>query len=685
MGTDGHERISLVLPTYNRAGALRANLADMLAIDGVSELIVVDDGSSDDTAEVCAEIADERLRVIRHPRNRGVAAARNTGVEAASGAWVLFGEDDCRFPREYATVLRREGARHDADIVSAPLLHLTGSDADAAALAARTPRRERPPSVDESNVFPARDVHTPFLPARALVRAEVFERVRFYDGFPVNGYREETDFFVQAARAGFRCLLTGATYCYQLDTWDGGQHHSSPLRYEYWALRNNWRFLRRHGAWLREQGYIAGPARAQLGFAVGRGRAVAGGMTRARVARARRAWGGRRTGSDEGEPAAAPSLGARGNGSALDGQEPSRERTRQAVLVSPDVSNAAGGVERMCVLLADVLARGGWRSTIVGPEREAGRWEFRLALGPLVRSRSAMRAARERRPDLLITNGYLGAGCGRGGGGERGGRGGRGGGERRIHVYHGTSVGAVRALRANLTRREAVRHALGYGAAEALAARGAAAVVCVSDAAAAEARRFYRVKNATVIANGIDTDVFSPMPRAQARQQLGLADDGRYALFVGRLDHGKGARLLAPACARTGFQLVVAGPDAGADALNLGVLAPAQLAVAYSAADCVLFPSSYEGCSYVVLEALACGTPLVTTRVGWMPTLLAAVPEYEALCVEPVLEELVARLDELERIDTAPLSAAARAYVIEHNSLGAYAAQWRELLDGCLA
>ncbi len=58
--------------------------------------------------------------MIRHPHNRGVAAARNTGIEAAESEWVLFGEDDCRFPTDYAAVLRREAERHGADIVERP-------------------------------------------------------------------------------------------------------------------------------------------------------------------------------------------------------------------------------------------------------------------------------------------------------------------------------------------------------------------------------------------------------------------------------------------------------------------------------------------------------------------------------------------------------------------------------------
>jgi len=342
-------------------------------------------------------------------------------------------------------------------------------------------------------------------------------------------------------------------------------------------------------------------------------------------------------------------------------------RGRRAVIVSPDASNAAGGVERMCVLLARVLESDGWTSTIVGPQREPTRWQYRLALGSLVRSRSAMRAAYAHAPDLLVTNGYMGAGYGRG--------------VPRIHVYHGTAAGAIHAAGANLPRRERIRRVLGEGGAEALSARGAAAVVCVSSSAAAETRRYYRVRDATVIPNGIDTAVFSPMERADARERLGMAGDGRYALFVGRLDEGKGARLLLAACERAGYELVVAGRDAGERALNLGVLDPERLALAYNAADCVLFPSLYEACSYVVLEALACGVPLITTRVGWMPTLLAAVPAYEQLCVEPVLEQLVERLRDLERVDTEPLGAAARTFVLEHNDLDAYAESWRKLLE----
>jgi GT2 family glycosyltransferase len=289
MSRSPSDEISLVLPTFNRADALVTNLGVMLAMQGVSEIIVVNDGSTDDTVEVCERFDDQRLTLISHPRNLGVASARNTGVAAATGSWVLFGEDDCRFPVDYATVLRDVAERHAADIVGAPLLHMPGTDDDVAEFAARIPRRSRPPSMDEDCVFPTETIRTPFLPARALVRRAVFERIGFYEGYSSNAYREETDFFVQAARSGFRCVLTPDTYCYQLDSWSGGQHHSSPLRYEYWTLRNNWRFLRRHGSWLSGEGYIHDVVSAQLRFTWRRVRLVGTGVVRARLPKVRAA------------------------------------------------------------------------------------------------------------------------------------------------------------------------------------------------------------------------------------------------------------------------------------------------------------------------------------------------------------------------------------------------------------
>ena len=88
--------VSVVIPTRSRwrllAGAALPSALEQREVD--HEVIVVDDGSEDDTAERLASIADPRLRIIRHERPHGVARARNAGIEAARGAWVSFLDDD---------------------------------------------------------------------------------------------------------------------------------------------------------------------------------------------------------------------------------------------------------------------------------------------------------------------------------------------------------------------------------------------------------------------------------------------------------------------------------------------------------------------------------------------------------------------------------------------------------------
>lgn len=86
-------RISVVIPTYNRAaqvtGAVRSVLAQTLP---PAEVLVIDDGSTDGTAAALAPFAD-RIRYISKP-NGGVSAARNRGIMEATGDWIAFLDSD---------------------------------------------------------------------------------------------------------------------------------------------------------------------------------------------------------------------------------------------------------------------------------------------------------------------------------------------------------------------------------------------------------------------------------------------------------------------------------------------------------------------------------------------------------------------------------------------------------------
>lgn len=87
--------ISVVLPTRNRAHLLPRAIASVLGQTYRNlELIVVNDASTDATAEVLAGIGDPRLRVIHREVNKGAAAARNAGIADAVGEFVSFQDDD---------------------------------------------------------------------------------------------------------------------------------------------------------------------------------------------------------------------------------------------------------------------------------------------------------------------------------------------------------------------------------------------------------------------------------------------------------------------------------------------------------------------------------------------------------------------------------------------------------------
>lgn len=88
-------KVSVILPTFNRALDLPRSIESVLNQTFQDfELIVVDDGSTDDTKDVIERINSKKIRYLRHDRNRGAAAARNTGLKLARGAFIAFQDSD---------------------------------------------------------------------------------------------------------------------------------------------------------------------------------------------------------------------------------------------------------------------------------------------------------------------------------------------------------------------------------------------------------------------------------------------------------------------------------------------------------------------------------------------------------------------------------------------------------------
>ena len=155
-------------------------------------------------------------------------------------------------------------------------------------------------------------------------------------------------------------------------------------------------------------------------------------------------------------------------------------------------------------------------------------------------------------------------------------------------------------------------------------AKRADAVVAVSEYTANVFAERLGVPRPTVILNAVDTNFFSPAPnalRATPRPPYRL-------LYVGTLSRRKGSDLLAPIMRRLGsdFQLYYTGspaaPALGRDLPHnmhaLGRLNLEQVRDQYRKADLLLFPSRGEGLARCIMEALACGTPVVISNVSSM-------------------------------------------------------------------
>ena len=97
----------MVMPCFNEADTVREIVKDVLASELVGELVIVDDGSTDATPDVLAELDDHRVRVLVHDVNRGKGAALRTGFAAATLPYVVVQDADLEYdPAEYRKLLQ---------------------------------------------------------------------------------------------------------------------------------------------------------------------------------------------------------------------------------------------------------------------------------------------------------------------------------------------------------------------------------------------------------------------------------------------------------------------------------------------------------------------------------------------------------------------------------------------------
>jgi len=206
--------VSAVIPCYNRAGTIGDAIASVQSQTRAPlEVIVVDDGSTDGSADI-AERYD--VRVIRLPRNRGSAAARNAGIRAAVGdaiAWL--DSDDYWEPHHLATIAALLD-RYPEAAVAAGAVRLVGTRSGT--WYGRVP--EGPPANVLRNAFYATVVHC----IATIVRREALADVGGFD--ETEFYAEDFDIWLRLAREHNFVARREVTANYR---WHGAQTSSDPL------------------------------------------------------------------------------------------------------------------------------------------------------------------------------------------------------------------------------------------------------------------------------------------------------------------------------------------------------------------------------------------------------------------------------------------------------------------------
>jgi glycosyltransferase involved in cell wall biosynthesis len=194
--------ITVVIPAYNRAELLPRALASVHAqTSAPAETIVIDDGSTDHSATVAEQ---HGARVIRHERNRGVSAARNTALEAATAEWVAFLDTDDEWLPAHLERLWTMRDGHAAVAHSAVWVERPGREHHAYGVTGRRPRVLRSPApLVADNFIP--------LSASLVRRSAALEAGGFDTGLT---HAEDLDFWIRLAEQGRVLVLPeiGAIY-----------------------------------------------------------------------------------------------------------------------------------------------------------------------------------------------------------------------------------------------------------------------------------------------------------------------------------------------------------------------------------------------------------------------------------------------------------------------------------------
>lgn len=202
----GTHKICILIPTMNRRPLLERALQSVFTQTArPDEIIVVNDGSTDDTSAFLKEImeAHPNVQVITHPKNKGVNAARNAGIRISKSDWIAWLDDDDEFFPEAVAMIQEEANKAPTSINALSFCAYNDDGKTAFKSGFQFAEGEKYHDLTYEEVMTKRNLKGE---GRLVFRRTLFDDTRYLFDESVNGFESSTFSLIIRDRKGWRCV-----------------------------------------------------------------------------------------------------------------------------------------------------------------------------------------------------------------------------------------------------------------------------------------------------------------------------------------------------------------------------------------------------------------------------------------------------------------------------------------------
>ncbi len=264
------EGISVIIASYNRPDIFQSVFESYLNCDQVKELILINDGSTMDYGDLYKTINNfcrEKqiaFKYIKNKKRKGAPACRNIGLKKAEYRYLFFSDDDMYLAEGTMDYLLITLKQKKVQAAGCRIYYLSMAEYQDNI----SKWDDYSNQINITNILPGKNGLTGLVMEKTkekyvsvdhvsgtIMYDNLFlkeNRIRFYENYRGNGFREETDAQIQVRRCGGKILFCSGCVCFHLPyeiLGSTGQRRSGKLWYEFWIFVNNLIFYRRHSGY----------------------------------------------------------------------------------------------------------------------------------------------------------------------------------------------------------------------------------------------------------------------------------------------------------------------------------------------------------------------------------------------------------------------------------------------------